>query len=103
MTPSEIEGVADAVAGQLRLWQLGPNPDYIANEAKDKRERFWYDCLHGIIVAARTEEEARQLARREKGDEGEEAWNDPNVTYCRPIHGSQYSEPTVILKDFRNG
>ena len=60
-----------------------------------------YDEAGGFVVRAETEGEARKLAARMRGDEGEDAWLNPYSSSCVRLRGIG---PTgVILRDFNAG
>jgi hypothetical protein len=76
----------------------------------------WYDKIFGLIVAAETEEEARETAQENSGDETRKSrvhddvfeserdisvWTDAKFSTCVPIE--EYVEETgddVLMKDF---
>ena len=60
-----------------------------------------YDCTNGVIVRAKTEEEARHLASKVRGDEGREVWLNEKYSTIEIIKSRGASE--VILRDFRAG
>lgn len=83
---------------QLRLWLLRPvgypKPTYPAWDT-------WYDRCFGMVVVAYDEAQARDIAWRFAGVEGIEVWRDPEVTTC--TSSFTYSEPSLVLRDFRAG
>lgn len=62
--------------------------------------RGHYDVTTEIIVRAKTEEEARDLAQWEAQDEGKQAWLNPAYSTCEviPLRGA-----FVLLADHMNG
>ena len=60
----------------------------------------WWDKSFGFVVRAKSEQDAREYAAKERGDEGADTWRDPALTSCEvlPARG----EAGVILTDFRN-
>ena len=84
------------------LWLLRP---------RDEDDSRWgYDCSFGYVVAASSDEEARKTIVDRKwwefgpGDEGDQAWLDPNHSTCEHIGSTRkYEGPTVVLRDFHAG
>lgn len=62
----------------MKLWTLQP----IALEDKSGPWWFPYDVALGFIVRAETEQDARQLAASDCGDEGSDAWLDQALSSC---------------------
>lgn len=62
---------------------------------------FPYDVAIGFVVRAETEQQARELATSQAGDEGKKAWLDPKYTTCKSL--SSVGDPEVILRDFKAG
>lgn len=62
-----------------------------------------WDEHRRILVRARSEEEARQLASEQgqRGAEGPEVWLDPKLTLCRLL--SVKGEAKVLMVDFKSG
>lgn len=58
----------------------------------------WYDRAFGHIVRANTEDEARELAANECGDESSDAWLDPNMSTCHEL--LEGGRAGVIMTDF---
>lgn len=61
-----------------------------------------YDAAHGFVVRATSEHQARYIAARNAGDEGENTWLDPRGSSCEIIGRSiaTTEECGVILRDF---
>lgn len=57
----------------------------------------WYDKAFGFVVRAESEEDARNYAADKAGDEGREAWLEPESSTCVEITGEGAAE--VILQD----
>ena len=82
----------------MKLWLLTMNDAAM--------EYFDYDCSHGFVVAAASEEEARELPGKMKqcGDEQPLTWGDYSRVDCVMISPvSIFKEPTVVLRDYRHG
>ena len=60
-----------------------------------------YDCTHGVIVRADSEQEARTLAASVAGDEGWLVWGDPSKTSCDALEANGNNK--VLLVDFHAG
>lgn len=75
----------------MKLWLL---------ERADTEVVGW-DETRGVVVAAETEPDARELASKERGDEGSDAWLDPTRTTCGELIPG--SVPRVVLVDFKAG
>lgn len=83
----------------LRLWLLRPvDPNAAPWQS-------WQDNVHGFVVRARCEDEARSTAQVEAGDEGVGEWSDegtwlnPELTSCKPLEGN--GDIGVIMRDMR--
>ena len=71
----------------------------------------WYDKNFGFVIRADSEQEARQLASKEGGDENTEdytggkrkcvysPWSDPQASTCEELLAE--GETTLIITDFR--
>jgi hypothetical protein len=77
-------------ATTMRLWLLRR----LSREPK-------YDVNDGFVIRAWSEDQARQLADRERADEGEGVWLSAARSSCEPLE--QGGEPGVILIDFNAG
>lgn len=75
----------------LKLWLIKPA----------KHLRPYYDVANGFVVRAYTEDEARQLAANDCGDEGVDVWLNYDVTQCTEL--TTEGEIGVILRDFNAG
>lgn len=85
----------------MKLWLIRPI------------EELGYDCLHGAIVRARTEAEARDLAQSHGGDETfewapgapraapYEFWTDHTKATCVELLSD--GEPGIIMTDVLHG
>ena len=70
----------------------------LRNIEKSKLWEPWYDKAFGFVVSAETPKEAREVASKQCGNEGEEAWiNDENST-CIELKPSKKKQ--VIIRDF---
>ena len=79
-----------------KLWILRPRDDGNGPWAP------WYDKAFGFIVCAASEDEARQIAQANGGDEtrsGEPAWTDSNLSTCEEMVAG---ERGVVMQDFRS-
>ena len=87
----------------MKLWNLYPKAD---------APGYWgYDCYHGAVIRAKTEEEARKMMPT--GDEADYHWEnfgqvidynpwlDANVTVCEPL--TVTGEAEIIITDFHAG
>lgn len=61
-----------------------------------------YECSDGSVIAAETEERARQIAGAIAGEEGEGAWLDGTRSSCNMIVPDACDEG-IILQDFQHG
>lgn len=85
----------------MKLWLLRPS--------KDRPRDSWewesqYDNACGFVVCAATEEQARQIADKNSGDETSERerpWLDPAMTSCTPLRAG--SKAALIIRDYRSG
>jgi hypothetical protein len=83
-----------------KFWLLYARDEY----GTDNRESPWFnnwDCAHGFVVEAETEDEARRLASGGSGDEGAHAWLQSKYSHCIELLPSD--KPGVILRDFNAG
>lgn len=88
----------------LKLWILRPQEGL---SKKDNLWEPWYDRVFGFIVAAETEEQARQLAGKNAGDEHRgcyknppepNPWHEPRYTTCLELVSPK--EVGIIMIDF---
>jgi hypothetical protein len=75
----------------VKLWLL---------ERADTEIVGW-DETRGVVVAADTESDARELASTQRGDEGSATWLDPLRTTCGELVPG--SAARVVLVDFKAG
>ena len=61
---------------------------------------FSYDCQHGAVVRAASEPEARAIADKRSGYEGD-AWLHAERTTCEALEPD--GEPSFIIQDFHAG
>ena len=77
----------------MKLWLLEPVDE----------DPFGYDCAHGFVIRAKTEEQARQLAHENGGDEsrprGGKPWLDPKYTSCVLLTAK--GDAGVVLEDYQ--
>lgn len=77
---------------QMKLWHLF------------REEGSWYDENHAFVIRAASEEEARELANRQGGDEharDPDFWKSPANATCVEITADGPAE--IILTDFLAG
>jgi hypothetical protein len=63
------------------------------------------DMAAGFVVAAKDEDQARELAANQAGDEGPWIWEDGERSECHLIGHSAVTgqEATVLMRDFFSG
>ena len=61
----------------------------------------WYDKAFGFVIAAETEEIARQLAADNAGDEHGQSWLSEIYSTCVELTSNRPSG--LVLKDFSSG
>lgn len=61
--------------------------------------RGTYDCYHGFVVRAVSEQAAREFAMNAHADEGELVW----LTTARCVKLPQAGYPGIILADYHAG
>ena len=62
----------------------------------------WYDEAFGFVLKAETEQDARNWANLEKGDEDSGTWLNSKFSSCRELI-PEGVEVGVILRDFKAG
>lgn len=67
-----------------------------------RRGSIGYDEVAGMVVAADHSSRAVELAGRDCGDEGPQAWLDAKLTILGPVTNTEVLYG-VILRDFRAG
>lgn len=91
----------------MKLWLLEPIGDG-DEDYKDTPWEIWYDSVFGFVIRAETEQEARQIADSQAGDENKRwlpggaqttihPWLDPEQSTCVELLPD--GEPGVILRD----
>lgn len=80
----------------MKLFKLEPISD-------DEGSRWHkpYDKMHGVVVRASNETEARNIAAAHCGDEGSGTWTDATQTSCVVVTAK--GEARIILRDFVAG
>lgn len=58
----------------------------------------WYDKSFGHVVRAKNEKQARKIASVKRGDEGVDAWLNPEHSTCEIL--SPRGEEELIITDF---
>ena len=82
----------------MKLWILEPKKGLSGNSNPWEP---WYDKAFGFIVRAETEQEAREIAEENAGDEswsGRKTWMKPELSTC--IELSEDGEKGLVLRDF---
>lgn len=92
----------------MKLWLIRPKTDGLTDA--DNPWEPWFDKAFGFVVRADTEEQARQLAHEDAGDEnrGEffsrktantnEPWLDAKYSTCEEL--TPDGEAGVVMQDF---
>ena len=70
---------------------------------REHRTRQDYDVAEGMLVAAKTEAQARELAKSSAGDEGIATWANPQASTCEEIAKRTHKLAGVLLVDFAAG
>jgi len=78
----------------VKLWYLYPVND------RDSSRWSW-DCVHGFVIRAETEEDARAIAVKNKGDEPGDSWSYSQHSHC--VELLPEGVKGVVLKDFNAG
>ena len=81
----------------MKLWLLRPNDDLPSN---DDPWHPWFDKCFGFVVRAESDQEARQYAHEEAGDEKTDKgspWLNPKYSTCEELTHS--GDSGVIIKD----
>jgi hypothetical protein len=80
----------------MKLWLLEPNPNL-----KPDVDPWtpWYDKMHRIVIRARDESTARDIASQHAADEQREVWLDPFFTIC--VELKPKGDVGIICRDFR--
>lgn len=68
----------------------------------ERTDQIGYDETAGLVIAATSDAEAKQIANDRAGDEGA-VWALPSTTCKRIGNAVGIKEPGVILVDFRAG
>ena len=100
----------------MKIWQLLPSAD--VKESNDPWSSR-YDCYYGFVIAAETEEQARQMAQAESyrtcacetqtwiDQDGSDVaverqvWTDPRFTTCVELTAG--NEPRIIEASYHAG
>lgn len=92
----------------MKLWLLSVREDLTRN---DDPWRPWFDKAFGFVVRAETEEQARQFAHDNAGEENlgeflgkktadtKEPWKDSKYSTC--VEVTQDGQVGVVLRDFQ--
>lgn len=84
----------------MKLWLLEPLSDL---EPGFSPWVPWYDKAFGFVVRAETEEQARELAHAQGGDENRaehEPWKNPLLSSCKELTAEGPAE--VVIQDFKS-
>ena len=85
----------------MKLWLLNARKDLPYG---DNPWEPWYDKAFGFVVRAETEEQARQIAHENAGDENRGAFMRTNIADMpQPWLDSKYSQCSELLKDGEAG
>ena len=79
----------------MKLWILRPIEGL---PEEDDPWEPWYDKAFGFVVRAETEDEARELAHTQAGDELVGAWKNSKYSTCVVL--SPEGDAEVIMRDF---
>lgn len=71
------------------VWKLYPN-------GEQKEWDTWFNCAVSMVVIARSEDAARELAAPNFGAEGREVWQDEKKTCCERIGRSEIRETRLM-------
>lgn len=66
-----------------------------------RTEDIGYDEYDSFVIAAESQEQARQIAADANGDEGRAPWLDSTRSICREIDAK--SEKGIVLRSFQAG
>lgn len=89
----------------MKLFHLYPKKKFEGENPWDP----WYDKVHGFIIRAESEEEARKIANQNGGDEtgpikytvyrtGGDPWLDANFSDC--VELTNEGDKGVIIRDY---
>lgn len=70
---------------------------------RDTDDTDHYDETHGVVIAADTEQEARELAENAGGDQSPSVWFLPTTTVRAVGIAAPGVEKGIILRDFNAG
>ena len=96
--PRSNEQEAPGVRGVMRLWLLQPRAEVFG--VADNPWRQYYESVHGFLIRAANEAEARQKAAIGAGAEGCGAWLDGALSTCTEPAADGDAE--VLLVDFKS-
>lgn len=65
------------------------------------RDDWDWDCASGFVIRAECEEEAREIAAANSGDEGASVWTDWRLSKCEILQPD--GEAGIIMRDFCEG
>lgn len=95
----------------MKFWLLRPVENLPDN---DDPWNPWYDKVFGFVVRANDEQQAREIAQENAGDEQRgiflglrianttTPWLDPKYSTCVELSKLQGDEPDVILSDYHS-
>ena len=81
----------------MKLWLLKPIKVY-PELSEGGPWTPWYDKAFGFVIRAATEKSARNKAAKDCGDEGKQAWLDPQLSSC--IELTPKGAAGIVLKDY---
>jgi len=80
----------------MKIWLLQPVEEY-------EDDIFTYDCAYGFVIRAESEEQARQIANANGGNESTDTdkkishpWLDPEYSYCEILTAK--GKAGIVLK-----
>jgi len=86
----------------MKIWLLDSREDFLHKD--DDPWIPWYDKAFGFVVIAETEDEARELASEQAGDEADgdffNPWMDEEYSTC--VELKPEGVPRVVLRNFKS-
>lgn len=104
MAEHELEASTEAMS-DMKLWLMRPRDDL-----PEQDDPWWNrrDSVHGFVVRADTEEQARDIAHQHAAEENRSSaltaapWLDPKYSSCQQLLPDVGIEG-VIIRDFLSG
>ena len=89
---------------RMRLWVLDVVELELNLPTKDDPWGYgWWDTARGFVVRAESEEQARELANAQAGEEnskGYKPWLESKYTTCEEL--TYEGEPGIVIRDYIN-